>query len=182
MKRFAQTLCFHGYGGSPEGSVRFLMDELPGRLPPGVLGEIRRPGLPFGRDAGAGFGDDLPEMTRRLQEALALPWGDLRDTLLVGFSMGGFLGAMVAQRQAVGAVCALSAPAWLTPEVGLDPTRPLGNLLAVYSSRHDPVLGDRTLRWPELTPLAFDVDGVDHAHDDHREAFLARIVPFLEGL
>nr|WP_320130992.1 hypothetical protein [uncultured Holophaga sp.] len=180
MKTFRRTLCMHGYAGSPEGSIRGLMDELIAQLGLAPFGELIFPDLPFSRHQGAAFGDSPQEMLARVHRALAQDW-DLRDTLCIGFSMGGFLPALLAQRQGAGTVVALSSPDHLNEALALDPALPL-EVLAAYSTQDDEVIRGRMDRWPSLTPFAYDIPGLTHEHDNHRAVFLRLVSGFLEGL
>lgn len=182
MNPFRRTLCFHGYAGRPSGSVRSLMDHLVQVLgSTSSLGDCVFPELPFSAKQGAGFNDAIDVRCHRMKTALEMPWGELSDTLIVGLSMGGLLGALLAQRQPVRSIVALSAPDSLNPELGVDVGINLPNLLAVYSSKDDQVIHGRTLSWPVVTPYAFDLDGVTHNHDAHRTAFTLPMALFLTG-
>jgi len=145
------------------------------------LGERVCIGLPFSADMGAAFNDDVCTRVARFQAGMNMPWGDLSNTLIIGLSMGGLLGAMLAQRQTVGSVCCLSAPDSICPEIGLTPDILLENLLAVYSSTDDLDIHGRTKKWSSLTPYDFDLEGLSHDHDANRSALVLPTVMFLAG-
>lgn len=168
MKSFERTISLHGYAGRPTGSIRSIMDFVVRSVGTTThFGEWTFPEMPFCAMKGAVYVDDLETRAHHFQAALKLPWGDLSHTLIIGLSLGGLLGAMLAQRQPVGAVCCLSSPDSLCRDLGLNPLLPIPNLLSVYSSTDDPVISGRTQRWAGLTPYAFDLEGLSHDHDSH---------------
>lgn len=179
MRSFHRTLCFHGYAGSPQGSIQALFRDLVTQTRADLFGEVSFPELPFGKASGALPNDSPGCRQRRMNEALAMRF-DLEGSLLIGLSMGGLLASLLSQRQGTGTVAALSAPDRLSRRLGLDPNFPF-ELVAVFSSKDDPVIRGRTSHWNRLTPYAFDIVGLSHDHDGQRGTLLLPLIEFIRG-
>lgn len=178
MRCFRRTYFLHGYAGSRDGSILKLFNSLVTILGPDRFGEIHFPDLPFSKRH-ASFDDTPAQRSRFLEAALALPW-ELEGALMVGLSMGGLLAALLAQRQGEGKVAAFSAPDHLDSNLTLNPSLPI-DLLAVFSSKDDPVIHGRTGLWGSLTPYAFDIDGVNHDHDAQIGIYVLLLTSFVLG-
>jgi pimeloyl-ACP methyl ester carboxylesterase len=182
MRHFARTLFLHGYAGSPNGTVRKLHDAL---LAVGVgdaLGVCEFPQLPFALESGATFEDSPEDRLMRLSEALKCVDWDHETTLIIGTSMGGLLGALLAQHHGQGTCVALSSPDHVGPLGLLPPSFGGMELVTAYSSQDDTVIHGRTSRWASLTPYCFDVPGLTHNHAAVMGTLVFVTSGFLRGL
>jgi pimeloyl-ACP methyl ester carboxylesterase len=180
MRNFRRTICLHGYSGSPDGSVKHFFDQLVLAMGPDHFGEVSFPMLAFSKENGTVWDDPLPTKLALFQDALAAcqDW-DLQDTLVIGTSLGGLLGACLAQQQGKGTVVALSSPDHLDDATGV--TGQPADILSVFSSQDDAVIHGRTSRWTKVSPFCIDLPGLTHDHGQHTGLLLLPTIQFLHS-
>ena len=162
----SEVWLIHGKGGSPEGTVRKLETVL-ARHWPGLA--FRRPSMPH-RDPMS-----LAESSVDYLLGTQIP----QNALLVGISLGG---VVAAKTQELGRadlqVISISAPTWAD---GVALRNPPGIRLAFYSSK-DPVIGERTENWSEVTTFQRNFSWLTHDTDQHLR-YIARLFDwYLEGM
>jgi len=161
-------LLLHGKGGSPDGSVKQLEEELRRHYSAGISSDIfQRPKLLHSN----------PEV--KAEQSLAdlaarnLP----RGAVVIGVSFGGLLaGKLQEQGREDLDVIAISAPTW-ADAVMVEKRMP--NRLALYSS-NDEVLAGRTKDWPQLAQ-AFDLPWLTHDTDRHKRELARLVFAYLKG-
>ena len=166
--RFENIFLLHGKGGSPEGSVRQLEEELRRYYPASTSGELfQRPRLLHSN----------PEVLA--EESLAdLKLREIpKDAALVGISLGGLVAAKLQEsgRKDLYVVC-VSSPTWAD---GVRLERRMPNRVALYSS-YDEVIAGRTADWPQLAQ-AFDLPWLSHDTDAHKRELARLVFAYLDG-
>lgn len=165
---FDNIFLLHGKGGSPEGSVRQLEEELRRYYPARTFGELfQRPRLPHSK----------PEVLADESLANLATRNIPRDSALVGISLGGLVAAKLqeASREDLHVVC-ISSPTWAD---GVRLERRMPNRVTFYSS-NDEVIAGRTEQWPQLAQ-AFDLLWLTHDTDAHKHALARLIFAYLDG-
>ena len=166
--RFENIFLLHGKGGSPEGSVRQLEEELRRYYPASTSGELfQRPRLLHSN----------PEVLA--EESLAdlkLRWIP-KDAALIGISLGGLVAAKLQEsgREDLHVIC-VSSPTWAD---GVRLERRMPNRVAFYSY-HDEVSAGRTADWPQLAQ-AFDLPWLSHDTDAHKRELARLVFAYLDG-
>ena len=154
---FETILFLHGKGGSPEGSVNQLQEELRRYYPASTFGELfQRPKLLHSSP------DILAEESLADLAARNLP----KNAAVIGVSLGGLVAAKLQEqsREDLHVIC-ISSPTW-ADGVRLETRMP--NRVAFYSSQ-DEVIAGRTTNWPQLAQ-AFDMPWLTHDTDRHKRA------------
>jgi pimeloyl-ACP methyl ester carboxylesterase len=159
---FRSIYLLHGKGGSPDGSVNQLQEELLHHFPADTPGQLfQRPKL-LHSDPNVLAEESLADLAAR-----NLP----QSAIVIGISLGGLLAARLQEQGRNDLdVIAISSPTW-ADAVAVEKRMP--NRVALYSSK-DEVLGDRTQNWPQLAQ-AFDLPWLTHDTDRHKRE-LARLV------
>jgi pimeloyl-ACP methyl ester carboxylesterase len=159
--KFQNVLLLHGKGGSPEGSVKQLEEELRRYLPTASGELFYRPRL-LHSDPNVLAEDSLADLAvRNLRQNAAV----------IGVSLAGLVAAKLQEqgRDDLHVIC-ISSPTWAD---GVRLKKPMPNRIAFYSS-NDEVIAGRTADWPQLAQ-AFDLPWLTHDTDQHKQA-LARLV------
>jgi pimeloyl-ACP methyl ester carboxylesterase len=165
---FDNIFLLHGKGGSPEGSVRQLEEELRGYYPARTFGELfRRPSLLHSNS------EVLAEESLDDLAARNVP----SDAAIVGISLGGLVAAKLQEsgREDLHVIC-ISSPTWAD---GVRLERRMPNRVALYSS-YDEVIAGRTAHWPQLAQ-AFDLPWLTHDTDAHKHALARLVFAYLDG-
>lgn len=165
---FKNVILLHGKGGSPEGSVRQLEEELRRYYPARTFGALfQRPRLLHSNP------EVLAEQSLADFAARNIP----RDAALVGISLGGLVAAKLqeAGRNDLHVIC-ISSPTW-ADGVRLEQRMP--NRVALYSS-NDEVIAGRTEPWPQLAQ-AFDLPWLTHDTDRHKQKLARLAFAYLDG-
>jgi pimeloyl-ACP methyl ester carboxylesterase len=166
---FKNIFLFHGKGGSPEGSVRQLEDELRPQFPASTFGAnlFHRPRL-LHSDHAVVAEASLADL--RVRE---IP----KDSAIIGVSLGGLVAAKFQEegREDLHVIC-ISSPTWAD---GVRLERRLPNRVAFYSS-NDEVIAERTADWPRLAQ-AFDLPWLTHDTDAHKFALAQLAFAYLDG-
>jgi pimeloyl-ACP methyl ester carboxylesterase len=159
---FRSIYLLHGKGGSPDGSVNQLQEELLHHFPADTPGQLfQRPKL-LHSDPNVLAEDSLADLAAR-----NLP----QSAIVIGISFGGMLAARLQEQGRNDLdVIAISSPTW-ADAVAVATRMP--NRVALYSSK-DEVLAGRTKNWPQLAQ-AFDLPWLTHDTDHHKRE-LARLV------
>jgi pimeloyl-ACP methyl ester carboxylesterase len=166
---FKDIFLLHGKGGSPDGSVKQLEEELRRYYP------------------AATFGPQLFHRLRLLHSNPEVPaevsLADLasrnipESAAIIGISLGGLVAAKLQEvgREDLHVVC-ISSPTW-ADAVRLE--RRMPNRVAFYSAR-DEVIAGRTEIWPQLAQ-AFDLLWLTHDTDAHKQALARLAFAYLDG-
>jgi pimeloyl-ACP methyl ester carboxylesterase len=160
-----EVYLLHGKGGSPDGTVKRLVEVL----------EPRWPQLTFVRPKMAHSDPTAPaEASVEQLRQMDLP----RNALMVGISLGGTVAAGL---QELGRddlhVIAVSSPTWADGVVLHE--RP-GRRVALYSSRDD-VIASRVADWPRLAAISRDFDWLTHNTDAHFGPLARLLAWYVEG-
>jgi pimeloyl-ACP methyl ester carboxylesterase len=157
----------HGRGGSPDGSVKQLEEELRPCYANRPADFFQRPKL-LHSSPGVLAEESLADLALR-----KLP----QNAVLIGISFGGLLAAKLQEQGREDLdVVAISAPTW-ADAVRVEKRMP--NRLALYSST-DEVLAGRTKDWPQLAP-AFDLPWLTHDTDRHKRELAQLVFAYLIG-
>lgn len=159
--RFQNIFLLHGKGGSPEGSVKQLEEELSRYYSANECAEVfHRPRLLHSNPY------VLTEESLADLAARKLP----ANAAIIGISLGGLVAAKLQEsgREDLHVIC-ISSPTWAD---GVRLERRMPNRLALYSSR-DEVIAGRTDEWPALAE-SYDLPWLTHDTDAHKQA-LARL-------
>jgi len=165
--RFENIFLLHGKGGSPEGSVKQLEEELRRYYRMGGSERFQRPRLLHGNP------EVLAERSVTDLTARNIP----RDAALVGISLGGLVAAKLQEsgREDLHVIC-ISSPTWAD---GVRLERRMANRVAFYSS-HDEVIAGRIAGWPQLAQ-AFDLPWLSHDTDAHKRELARLVFAYLDG-
>lgn len=156
----------HGKGGSPNGTVKKLVDVL----------QPRWPQLSFLQPELAHHDPASPaEASVEQLLQMHLPKG----ALLVGISLGGTVAAALQEQGREDLhVMAVSSPTWADGVI----LRQRPSLrVALYSSR-DEVIASRVADWPKLAALSRDFDWLMHNTDQHLEPLAEIFGWYMEGI
>lgn len=157
----------HGRGGSPDGSVKQLEEELRHCYANGPADSFQRPKLLHSTP------DVLAEESLADLAARNLP----QNAVVIGISFGGLLAAKLQEQGREDLdVVAISAPTWADAVVV---QKRMPNRLAFYSST-DEVLAGRTKDWPQLSQ-AFDLPWLTHDTDRHKRELARLVSAYLTG-
>jgi pimeloyl-ACP methyl ester carboxylesterase len=160
--KFETVVLLHGKGGSPEGSVKQLQEELRRYCPATASGDLfHRPKL-LHSDPDVLAEDSLADLAAR-----DLP----KNAAVIGVSLGGLVAAKLQEqdRDDLHVIC-ISSPTWAD---GVRLEKRMPTRIAFYSS-NDEVIAGRTANWPQFAQ-AFDFPWLTHDTDHHKQA-LARLV------
>lgn len=166
--RFQNIFLLHGKGGSPEGSVKQLEEELRRYYPWSQFsGAFHRPKLLHSNP------DVLTEESLADLAARNLP----TNAAVIGISLGGLVAAKLQEsgREDLHVIC-ISSPTWAD---GVRLERMMPNRLALYSSE-DEVIAGRTEQWPSLAE-AHDLAWLTHDTDTHKEKLARLVAAYLDG-
>ena len=158
----------HGRGGSPDGSVKQLENELHHYHPAITSSDsFQRPKL---------LHTD-PEVTAEASLADLAAQNLPHSAVVIGISFGGLLAARLQEQGREDLdVIAISAPTWAD---ALRVEKRMPNRIALYSSE-DVVLAGRTKDWPHLAQ-AFDLPWLTHDTDQHKRELARLIFAYLKG-
>jgi pimeloyl-ACP methyl ester carboxylesterase len=161
------VLLLHGKGGSPDGSVKQLEEELRRYLPTASGELFHRPRL-LHSDPNVLAEDSLADLATR-----NLP----QDAVVIGVSLGGLVAAKLQEqgRDDLHVIC-ISSPTWAD---GIRLEKRMPNRIAFYSS-NDEVIAGRTAKWPQLAQ-AFDLPWLTHDTDQHKQALARLVFAYLTG-
>jgi pimeloyl-ACP methyl ester carboxylesterase len=168
LVKFENILLLHGKGGSPEGSVRQMEEEMRRYYPASTFGELfQRPRLLH----------SMPEVLAEESLADLAARNIPRDAAVIGISLGGLVAAKLQEsgREDLHVIC-VSSPTWAD---GVRLERRMPNRLALYSSS-DMVIARRTAHWPQLAQ-AFDLPWLTHDTDAHKVELARLAFSYLDG-
>jgi hypothetical protein len=158
LMKFPSVYLLHGTGGSPNGSVKQLENEL---VHCGANQNYVRPLMPHANL------DVLPSESVQYLHNLGMPEG----SLLIGISLGGLVAAKLQEleRPDLHVFC-INSPTWAgDTELHVR----MKHRVSLYCSE-DEVIAGRTEDWPLLAE-AYDLPWLTHDTDKHKAA-LAKIV------
>ncbi len=165
--RLDNIVLLHGKGGSPEGSVKQLEEEIRRYLPTASGELFYRPRL-LHSDPNVLAEDSLADLAVR-----NLP----QNAVVIGVSLGGLVAAKLQEqgRDDLHVIC-ISSPTWAD---GVRLEKRMPNRIASYSSK-DEVVAGRTADWPQLAQ-AFDLPWLTHDTDQHKQALAKLAFAYLNG-
>jgi len=165
--RFQKLVLLHGKGGSPEGSVNQLEQELRRYMPTASGDLFHRPKL-LHSDPDVLAEDSVADLAAR-----KLP----QNAAVIGISLGGLVAAKLQEqgRDDLPVIC-ISSPTW-ADGVRLETWMP--NRIALYSSK-DEVIAGRTANWPQFAQ-AFDLPWLTHDTDQHKQRLAQLVFAYLNG-
>jgi len=141
----------HGKGGSPNGSVLQLENELRPRLRGAEFERILMP-------------HSDPNVLAEVSVEFLRQRELVRGATVIGVSLGGLVAAKLQEdgRDDLRVIC-VSSPTWAD---GVKLARKMANRIAIYGT-YDDVIAGRTEEWPQLAK-AHEVDWLTHDTDAHK--------------
>jgi len=141
----------HGKGGSPNGSVLQLENELRPRLRGAEFERILMP-------------HSDPNVLAEVSVEFLRQRELARGATVIGVSLGGLVAAKLQEdgRDDLRVIC-VSSPTWAD---GVKLARKMANRIAIYGT-YDDVIAGRTEEWPQLAE-AHEVDWLTHDTDAHK--------------
>lgn len=159
---FTTIYLLHGKGGSPNGSVLQLEEQLHPEFP-----DVKFERLLLPHSDPALLAEESVEYLREAEPE--------QGALMIGISLGGLVAAKLQEdgREDLSVIC-ISSPVWAD---GVRLERKMPNRVAFYSSQ-DEVIQGRTAEWPQLAE-AHDLPWLSHDTDLHKLRLAGMIVAWI---